>query len=101
MRRGDPAAGLPDPVPVRGLNAVLNFEMDTSGYVFVQENAVVVTAGGNEFPQPSNTSPDGKSVTLHDRNTSRADFKYTVTVQPQGGGKPIVYDPTIQNENGG
>lgn len=90
----------PDPVPVHGPNVNLKFNLVTPGYVFAPTGAVVVTDGGNEFPDASKTSADGKTATLHDRNSAKASYKYTVTVQPSGGGQPIVYDPTIQNENG-
>ena len=91
----------PDPVPVNGPNVKLKFELATDGYVFAAQDAIVVTDGGSEFPDRSKTASDGKTATLHDKNSARAYFKYTVTLQPAGGGQPIVYDPGIQNENGG
>ncbi|HEV8315617.1 MAG TPA: hypothetical protein VGQ23_21355 [Burkholderiaceae bacterium] len=89
----------PDPVPVRGSNATLRFEVQTTGYAFPDNDAVIVSDPGTQFPDPSHTQgPSNTSATLHDNNTTAGSFKYTVTVKRLSDGQLIPYDPTILNE---
>lgn len=87
----------PDPVSADGRKIHLKFLLLTDGYVFPQDNAIVVEDGGTEFPDPSKTlGPDNVVATIYDHNSCAGTFKYTVTVQKIGGGL-IEYDPTIYN----
>jgi hypothetical protein len=88
----------PDPVSARGGNAVLKFDLQTSGYVFPDSGAIVITDPGTQFPDPSQTQPSKTTVHLNDRNTERGDFKYTVTVKRLSDGQLIEHDPIIKNE---
>jgi len=88
----------PEPLPARGNNAVLKFDLLTSGYVFPDSGAIVVTSPGTQFPDPSQTQPNKTTVHLSDRNDQRGDFKYTVIVKRVSDGQLIEHDPIIQNE---
>jgi len=88
----------PDPVSARGNNAVLKFDLQGSGFVFPDDNAIVVTSPGTQFPDPSQTQPSKTSVHLKDLNTARGDFKYTVTVKRVSDGQLFELDPIIRNE---
>lgn len=88
----------PDPLPADGRDIHLKFVLNTAGYVFPQDAAVVVSNPGVEFPEPSRTlPPNDTQATLFDRNTQKGSFKYTVTVQQVATGNLIEYDPTIDN----
>ena len=94
---GIPAC-LPDPVRPRGHDALLMFDLQTAGYVFPKDAAVVVSDPGSQFPHPSRTlPPHDTTATLLDRNTDVASFKYTVTVKNVATGKLVPLDPTIIN----
>jgi hypothetical protein len=89
----------PDPVPVRGRNTRLKFELETKGYRFPQDGAVVVNDPSAQFPEKSRTlPPDQTKATLLDLNTQAGDHKYTVTVQQIASGKLTQLDPIIQND---
>lgn len=94
---GKPAC-TPDPVPARGKNITMHFALAADGYVFRDENAVVVSDPGSQFPQPSQTEANGTKATLHNHNTECADFKYTVYLKQLATGAVIDLDPIIQNE---
>jgi hypothetical protein len=95
---GKPACS-PDPVSVRGRDALLMFQLQTAGYVFPKDAAVVVSDPGSQFPQPSRTlPPNDTTATLLDRNTDAGAFKYTVTVKNVATGQLVPLDPTIINE---
>jgi hypothetical protein len=89
----------PDPVRARGRDALLMFELQTAGYVFPKDAAVVVSDPGSQFPQPSRTlPPHDTTATLLDRNTEVGSFKYTLTVKHVASGRLVPLDPTIQND---
>ena len=86
----------PDPLRAKGKNATLKFQLAAPGYVFPDQDAVVVDNPGSAFPDPSQTiHPD--VVTLQDRNKEPGSFKYTVTVKQVSTGKLVPLDPTIEN----
>jgi hypothetical protein len=88
----------PENVSVRGHDTVLKFLLQTDGYVFPKEGAVVVDKPGQQFPFPSRTLPKQPTkATLYDHNTAAGDFKYTVYVQDVATGKLLELDPTIKN----
>ena len=88
----------PNPLPADGRNIELKFVLEADGYVFPQDNAVIVSEPGAEFPEPSKTlTPDDTKATLFDRNTGPGTFRYTVTVQEVATGKHLRHDPTINN----
>jgi hypothetical protein len=89
----------PHDLPVAGSDAVLKFSLQTAGYVFLKDGAVVVNDPGDEFPFPSRTLPPNDTmVTLYDRNTATGAFGYTVFVQKIATGEILRVDPTINNE---
>lgn len=88
----------PENVTVRGHDTVLKFRLQTDGYVFPKEGAIVVTDPGQQFPFPSRTLPKQPTkATLYDHNTEFGDFKYTVYVKEVATGKILELDPTINN----
>ena len=89
----------PDHLTVRGSDAVLKFSLETEGYVFPKEGAVVVENPGKEFPFPSRTlKARPTTATLYDYNTEVGKFKYMVTVQRLADGSRLELDPTIGND---
>jgi hypothetical protein len=89
----------PENVAVSGCDTVLKFVLQTAGYVFPKEGAVVVTDPGKQFPFPSRTLPKQPTkATLYDHNTVGGDFKYSVYVEDVATGKVLFVDPTIQND---
>lgn len=89
----------PDQVSVSGCDAVLKFLLQTDGYVFRKDDAVVVNDPGVQFPFPSRTLPkDPTKATLYDHNTMTGGFKYTVYVTDVATGEVLFVDPTIMNE---
>ncbi|MGH6645080.1 MAG: hypothetical protein ACRED3_20535 [Bradyrhizobium sp.] len=90
----------PDHVAVTDrCNAVLKFVLQTDGYVFPEQDAVVVTNPGKQFPFPSRTLPKHPTrATLYDDNSVGGAFKYSVYVKDATTGKILMVDPTINNE---
>lgn len=88
----------PEQVTVLECDTVLKFLIETDGYVFPENNAVVVTDPGTQFPFPSRTvSKRPTKATLYDHNSAAGDFKYTVYVKDVATGKILELDPTINN----
>jgi len=88
----------PEQISVLGCDTVLKFLLQTDGYVFPKDNAVVVTNPGAQFPFPSRTLPKHPTkATLYDHNTAAGDFKYSVYVQDVATGQILVVDPIINN----
>ncbi|MEP7101514.1 MAG: hypothetical protein ABI781_13455 [Burkholderiales bacterium] len=80
-------------------NAVLKFVLQTDGYVFPEQDAVVVTNPGKQFPFPSRTLPKHPTrATLYDDNSVGGAFKYSVYVKDAATGKILMVDPVINNE---
>jgi len=80
-------------------NAVLKFELQTDGYVFPEQGAVVVTDPGKQFPFPSRTLPKHPTrATLYDDNSVGGAFKYSVYVKDVATGEILMVDPMINNE---
>jgi len=89
----------PDPVPARGKNVHIKFDLVTAGYVFADTDAIVVSNPGTQFPEPSKTKNGGSTATILDKNTERGQFKYTVRLKDSATGRLIEFDPTINNED--
>lgn len=88
----------PEKVTVLDCDTVLKFVIETDGYVFPQNDAVVVTNPGKQFPFPSRTLPKQPTkATLYDHNSAAGDFKYTVYVEDVATGKTLELDPSILN----
>ena len=88
----------PEQISVLGCDSVLKFLLQTDGYVFPQDAAVVVANPAQEFPEPSKTLPPNAMVaTLFDRTTGPGTFQYTVTVQKVSTGELFKHDPMIDN----
>jgi hypothetical protein len=88
----------PENVTVSACDTVLKFLLQTDGYVFPKEGAIVVDNPGKQFPFPSRTLPKQPTkATLYDHNTAAGDFKYTVYVKDVATGKILELDPTIKN----
>lgn len=80
-------------------NAVLKFVLQTDGYVFPKEGAVVVIDPGEQFPFPSRTLPKHPTkATLYDHNSAAGGFKYSVYVTDVVTGEVLMVDPIIVNE---
>lgn len=88
----------PEQVSVNGCDTVLKFLLQTDGYVFRKDDAVVVSNPGEQFPFPSRTVPKQPTkATLYDHNTVNGNFKYTVYVEDVATGEVLFVDPMIQN----
>ncbi|MEW6707782.1 MAG: hypothetical protein AB1430_23295 [Pseudomonadota bacterium] len=87
----------PDPIPVREANVNLTFLLSTPGYSFASTNAIVVHDGGSEFPDPSVTK-DATTAKLRDKNSKAGRFKYDVNLVRDSDKRPVVIDPTIENQ---
>lgn len=88
----------PHTVRPQGSNVVLKFEVQTAGYAFPANGAVVVTDGGAQFPEPSQTiGPNDTVALLRDVNSNTGSYRYTVAVQRIADGEVLRVDPTIQN----
>lgn len=80
-------------------NAVLKFVLETDGYVFREQDAVVVSNPGKQFPFPSRTLPGNPAkATLYDDNSAGGSFKYSVYVKDAATGEVLMVDPMISNE---
>jgi len=89
----------PEQVSVKGCDTVLKFLLQTDGYVFRQDDAVVVSDPGKQFPFPSRTLPKQPTkATLYDHNTASGGFKYSVYVTDVATGEVLFVDPTINND---
>lgn len=88
----------PDPVVVKSGHCSMVFKLDTAGYVFREEHAIVVSHPGTDFPRPSITSPDGRKATLVNRDREKNDYKYSVFLKDKATGRILFVDPTIQND---
>lgn len=89
---------IPDPVTVTVADGQLVFALEASrGYVFREQNAIVVTNGGSEFPEPSVTSADGRTASLSDACEAQGSFKYTIYLKDPGG-NIVSLDPEINNQ---
>ena len=88
----------PEKIDVMGCDTVLKFMLRTAGYVFPEQNAIVVTNPGQQFPYPSRTLPKQPTkATLYDHNSTIGSFKYTIYVKNTATGKVLELDPTINN----
>lgn len=88
----------PDVAHVNKANTLVVFQLVGDGFVFAEQNAIEISAGGADFPLASWTlSPTEVSIVdaRLSRNTS---FKYTVNLINTATGQPFAYDPTIQND---
>jgi len=94
---GTPACN-PHVLPVNGSDAVLKFVLQTAGYVFPTDGAVVVNSASEQFPFPSRTLLNGTWATLYDRNTAAGTFNYSIFVKNATTGEIGRVDPTIQND---
>jgi hypothetical protein len=88
----------PDPIDVKRGQRVLEFRLQTPGYVFREKDAIVVSNPGRDFPRPSVTSESGTKATLRDRDLDRREYKYSVYLKQVSTGRIISVDPTIRNE---
>ena len=87
---------LPSVVQVSGPGVLISFELQSAGWEFPGTGAVVVTAGGAQFPWPSWTL-DKQHAALLDEDSEAGDFSYTVHVHKPETGQRLSLDPTIRN----
>ncbi len=87
----------PDPVLVVFTPSQLRFRLQTPGYAFPGENAVVVSNPGSDFPTPARTVA-AQLVTLCDLDRVKGSYRYTVQVVEQATGRVLRHDPTISND---
>ena len=88
----------PDPLDVKPGQGAVEFRLATPGYVFRQQNAIVVSNPGRDFPRPSVTSACGTQATLRDRDLDSREYKYSVFLKQLSTGLIISVDPTINND---
>lgn len=86
----------PDPVPVSGAGATITFNLTSSGYSFRANNAIVVPAPSNQFPNPSSTV-SATQATLYDVNSDANSYKYVVHLVRDSDNQPLEVDPIIEN----
>lgn len=89
----------PDPANLSGSNVLVVFRLDTPGYAFPENNAVVVSNPGSQFPYPSWTAYPGYAV-LFDLDGDDNSYSYTVSVVDLSTGRTLSVDPTIKNGHG-
>lgn len=90
----------PENVTVKSANTLLVFTLETAGYAFPEQNAIVVNQPGAEFPYALwQQAP--KVVALYDRNSNLATYNYTIAVVDQFSGQRFSVDPTISNDGKG
>lgn len=85
-----------NPLGVDVQNALLVFQLVSSGFEFPEEDAIVVTNPGDQFPNFYWIGPT--QVGLRDRCTVSGNFDYTITVLETSTGRRHKVDPTIINE---
>lgn len=86
----------PNPVPISGANALISFQLQTSGYAFASSNPVVVVSPANQFPYGP-WSPSSGQVCLYDANTDSNRYKYWVHLINLSNSQPLSVDPVIEN----
>jgi hypothetical protein len=94
------ATPMPDPIPVQGQNAHVEWEIDLLSWLggnnFVAGDGIVVTDTKSQF-QPED-SAGGKKYKLLDKNTVLDNFKYAIHVKSFWFGDCPRLDPTIINQ---
>jgi len=88
----------PDPVKVRGADALLVFELTSPGWTFAKANAIALKEPAPDFPHVSWTIKPTTAV-LVDLNRVKGTFPYNVAVVQTSTGKEFVFDPSIENES--
>jgi hypothetical protein len=86
----------PDPVVVDTHNALVVFTLSTDGYVFPDDDAIVVNTPNSNFPYSSWTVKPQQAA-LMDVANSAGDFEYTVNVVNKATGQVLTLDPVIHN----
>jgi hypothetical protein len=84
----------PDPLTVTGSNAALQWNITTGGWTFPSDG-IDVANGAGEF-YGGNVVQNGTRYVLTDRNSVRAQDKYTVKVT--NGTQTLTLDPIIIND---
>ncbi|UDF36646.1 UNVERIFIED_ORG: hypothetical protein LHJ69_06105 [Shinella sp. XGS7] len=85
----------PESVTVDTSNALIDFQLQTPGYVFDPEGPITFNEATTDFPDLWFISPT--QVTLRDRCTTAGDFAFTVHVIESSSGRRIKVDPGIRN----
>ena len=88
----------PDPIVVKPGQGALEFRLQTPGYVFRRQNAIVVSNPGRDFSRPSVTSACGTRATLRDRDLDSREYKYSVFLKQLSTARIVSVDPTIRND---
>lgn len=89
---------VPDIASVSDTDVLVKFVLTNDAYQFASSGAVVISAGGVDFPYPSWTVAPKTAVILDRRITRGMDFKYTLYLVKTATGEVIPYDPVIRNE---
>jgi len=99
----------PEVIPVRDKNVHIYWFLDAnSGHRFTTDGIVIVDTDG-EFTDCKSGAPGspldgGMTYRCHDKNNKHHSqvhprgYKYTIKLQPAGGGAPIILDPLIMND---
>lgn len=98
VQDGETIVCSPDPISVKPGQGAVEFRLATPGYVFRQQNAIVVSDPGRDFPRPSVTSACGTKATIRDRDLDSRDYKYSVYIKQLSTGRILWVDPTIRND---
>jgi hypothetical protein len=93
--KGKPVCS-PEVVDVTLPNTLITFALNSGDYHFPDAGAVVVRAGGSDFPYASWTLQANQAA-LFDLNAIDGNFNYTVTVVHNQSGEVVTVDPTIKN----
>lgn len=84
----------PDPLPVRGSNVEVHWDISTAGWTF-PSNGIVIKNPGSEFSDPE-VKNNGNRFKWKDKNASVGTYKYAINVT--NGTTPLSLDPTITNQ---
>jgi hypothetical protein len=88
----------PDPVVVGVCDTLISFSLDTSGYRFKTDGAIVLKEADPDFPYDSWTISPTHAALLDLCNTNQT-FGYSVFIVRTSDGKEFSVDPFIQNSN--
>jgi len=105
---GRPVA-YPDPIPVRDKNVHIYWYMDANSPHRFASDGIVIADHDGEFTNCKSGAPGdhldgGMTYRCHDKNNKHHSqvhprgYKYTIKLEPVGGGAPLILDPLIMND---
>jgi hypothetical protein len=87
----------PDPVQVGVCDTLISFKLDTAGYRFKKENAIVLKEESTDFPYDSWTISHTHAALLDKCDIKGETFGYYVHLIRDSDKKEISVDPFIKN----